>query len=1375
MNPENDRNVNPDDLSSDSEDKLTICTNLPMKKRRIKRKRRADDTEEANAVTAEDYDGDNTKNLSPGEIRMILKKVVSNDHVLAMVRLKEEQMGSVEPEEEIEVEKEITDLMPKLTRLKAKELNRQLPSIIPLTLKPPEEESETVILMTKDLTEEDDDDEEYKPSEEYFHSDDETNTSISDMDSQPATPGTDSIPPPDPDDPVKYTKDGLFKIPQVCPTPSPSKNPQESFRPPALGTRSKISLAKTTIEDIEETFIPPDITTDMYEFDCDMDHVWKEFLHGFRRPLATPETHEEDDEADPEYVAADQIPLDCEEFREGKVSRKELSDLMAELFDGIDDDVATEFIPPAAEQEPGGARTKPTPTKYQKIRTDVSPERSLNPPGLIHSTPVAPHMMYHELQPKGEYFLEESTILEDSLDMAVDTRTDSTHQYDSHSESSTEVINFNTADSPKEIFYKIMEMKYRQMARIQPAEVFEPHQIGFTDFQRQILAQQLRMHVQLNAQHFIQTYSHPELWREAETPRKMLQELWEVARVNRNSTFNAINLQGAVELCDSWRREMDIINDDNTDFMQDLKEQKTIEESRKNNRKWNTKSLHPRVINVMMNSNVFLYPKLLPNIPFRVAPFQHQFHRNESAVIAHFYDAVHRELRDQASRQRKYAEPSRRRICEKIHRFICPWRTPRQLYKFIYRENRSLVMNPIKFYLENHRLLPVSHVIDSITPNRVLADLPLSCLPKNWESHFQAEKKRKQKAQRDKELVAKRRKRQEVLQRHQSLRKNLSKVNTTLKNTSSEVDVEIPSTSSGQDVTIFRTDSFVVSVQKDAVLKVGATGKESIPTQTLDRSLILKIKLENVLKDYIQELENYLKAFKNYPILSKIFSFFWEFDIFLTILRKGMQTEKRTREDVESSSLNPLQEDRVDVKKLKVLEDNKPDLEPKEIKKHKHRLHDSNRLLLLPERTEDLMQRDSVYAWNFFEKVECTLKAEKQFDKFEKFLTLMTSFKPGKDEVPDLYYKLEELFFPDHPELCELFLTILLPSHAAQVGKFFEHFILTNMQTFWAKINTYFAKQPYQLKKIYACLSELQREEGLTMDKIKAKFLPLLKGNQLLTDWFLQLFPNERPPVSDTDEFEVINLRKHTIAEEEGNPTEMAEEIQAERLKDPYENPPCSIKYMQGRIYYGNRVLLPAELSFLASSHEVDTLRTDKESQSKTCVHDIKNAWDLKIQEGLRLIQSDPVDPGPSDATTTTGEQSQKSNNTSDSPAKLCDYPTLKMHAYRLNPHAITTEMVLACQEGVDEGHTSKQSPKKTSTGKKNPTSPKRTVAKGGIKIQENSSAIEMAKRLKMFLTTDDKPPKPKRVRQKKIPEGGLEGEHDGKGGNVQEKVNDSF
>lgn len=106
-------------------------------------------------------------------------------------------------------------------------------------------------------------------------------------------------------------------------------------------TRSKLCLSDTPLEAIEKAFVPPDITTDMYDFKCDNED-WENFLKEFMQPLPSDANEpEDDDEADPEYNAmADEEEVDKEELRMDravKIPRKELRKLMAELFECPDD------------------------------------------------------------------------------------------------------------------------------------------------------------------------------------------------------------------------------------------------------------------------------------------------------------------------------------------------------------------------------------------------------------------------------------------------------------------------------------------------------------------------------------------------------------------------------------------------------------------------------------------------------------------------------------------------------------------------------------------------------------------------------------------------------------------------------------------------------------------------------------------------------------------------------------------------------------------------------------------------------------------------------------------------------------------------------
>lgn len=137
---------------------------------------------------------------------------------------------------------------------------------------------------------------------------------------------------------TSWSEDGCFKVPLSVPSD------QSEDTNIAKRTRSKLCLTSTPLEKIEEAFIPPDITTDMYDMDCDNDD-WMDFLKKFTRPLdeIVKSTEQEDEEQDPEYnILADEEldEIDKEELRMDKavkISKKELNNLIAELFDYTDE------------------------------------------------------------------------------------------------------------------------------------------------------------------------------------------------------------------------------------------------------------------------------------------------------------------------------------------------------------------------------------------------------------------------------------------------------------------------------------------------------------------------------------------------------------------------------------------------------------------------------------------------------------------------------------------------------------------------------------------------------------------------------------------------------------------------------------------------------------------------------------------------------------------------------------------------------------------------------------------------------------------------------------------------------------------------------
>lgn len=204
----------PEDTSS--EDLQLKIAESPKKKRKRKGKQKIPLESEMQRL---DETIENTiakcKNLTSEVARKMLCKLVKNDHVLALSLLKaeeevlreqEEMHSNVSSSENEDDKKSENDLVltPKLTRSKAKQLNQQLP--IPGSLSSPQPDEEVIKLINEDLRS-DDEDEEYQPEDSDG---DITNTTFSDIDSQPSTPGSALV---NNDD--SPSKNSEFKVPKA--------------------------------------------------------------------------------------------------------------------------------------------------------------------------------------------------------------------------------------------------------------------------------------------------------------------------------------------------------------------------------------------------------------------------------------------------------------------------------------------------------------------------------------------------------------------------------------------------------------------------------------------------------------------------------------------------------------------------------------------------------------------------------------------------------------------------------------------------------------------------------------------------------------------------------------------------------------------------------------------------------------------------------------------------------------------------------------------------------------------------------------------------------------------------------------------------------
>ncbi|XP_075215908.1 uncharacterized protein LOC142321584 [Lycorma delicatula] len=260
--------------------------------------------------------------------------------------------------------------------------------------------------------------------------------------------------------------------------------------------------------------------------------------------------------------------------------------------------------------------------------------------------------------------------------------------------------------------------------------------------------------------------------------------------------------------------------------------------------------------------------------------------------------------------------------------------------------------------------------------------------------------------------------------------------------------------------------------------------------------------------------------------------------------------------------------------------------------------------LLLPDSFAVQEEKAFSFAQAYYLKVRDRLEE----NAFLQFVNALNSFDNQCVTVSDLYHNIMTILKP-HSDLSEEFIGFLLPEQAMELGVYMEYLCITKMRQFLQKLEIYFSKQPQQIRKIYECLTKLANESAskhIDQSTVRNVMLPLLKSSSLLTEYFLQLFPYEQPPLfecSDTKDFEKVDCGEF---DECGSGIQHAQDVDSwdwetveiPDLEDPFggDNCPCNchtnkissvsghcfscgIKFINGRVFIQNgKVLRHAKL-----------------------------------------------------------------------------------------------------------------------------------------------------------------------------------------------------
>uniref|UniRef100_A0A8C0FA46 GON-4-like protein n=1 Tax=Bubo bubo TaxID=30461 RepID=A0A8C0FA46_BUBBB len=521
-------------------------------------------------------DGAKQHNLTVVNVRNILHEVITNEHVVAMMK------AAISETEDIPlfVSKKLFQLF-------------QMPDTFTSLILPPQ-------FVDIPLEEDDSSDEEYQPDDEDEDETAEESLLESDVESTASSPrgakrsrtrrssdeegGTlcemekvtapvvrhisaEVVPmgPPPPPKP-KQNKDSTFmeKLHAVDEELASSPVCMDSYQSLedsliAFRTRSKRPLKDVPLGQLEAELRAPDITPDMYDPNTADDEEWKRWLGGLMNDDVENED-EADDDDDPEYNFLEDLDEpDTEDFRNDRavrITKKEVNELMEELFETFQDEMGfSNMEDEGPEDEDNVTESRPNFNTPQALRFE---------------------------EPLANLLNEQHRTVKEQLEQLR--------------------MKKSSIKPPQEI------------EKSKPQSEKPLQSLVLDSVQRKRLQQQMQQHVQLLTQIHLLASSNPALSSEASTTRMFLSELGNFARSSTllrqpfspkfQTMFQPCNLKGALQLIEDFHAQVQV----------DWSPRKAVKKTNE------FPCLPKQVAWILATRRVFMYPELLPICSLKANP-----------------------------------------------------------------------------------------------------------------------------------------------------------------------------------------------------------------------------------------------------------------------------------------------------------------------------------------------------------------------------------------------------------------------------------------------------------------------------------------------------------------------------------------------------------------------------------------------------------------------------------------------------------------------------------------------------------------------------------------------------------------------------------
>ncbi|XP_050528258.1 GON-4-like protein isoform X3 [Daktulosphaira vitifoliae] len=612
--------------------------------------------------------------LTKKNVKNLIKNVLTNDDVATMLRQTLDDEGN-----------DANCLYePKLTRAKIREMLKSYPPSVH-QWSPFQQQSiisECRLLIEQEFPD-DSEDEEYKPDKILEEDDDEED-----------------------DDESKCTEvNKSFDVESDIGNDSYENSLISNKETIGMRTRSKFSLSDTPLEIIEQAFIPPDITEDMYDFTCENDE-WMQFLSEFTKPLDSAQN--EDTEDDPEYNVLcddDFTSIDKEEFRidkSVKITRKEYNDLMNELY---------EFTESYIDYNDASSNKAITKNDCEK---DLNKSKNLVLPVTV-STPNNTDLKWEMTCsiPNNFQFIEPIIFNEiTQLNERKITKPAKKNSYNLSvitlpSPQISNIQSINTIDNMNQVKNKNCNMSSANHCKL----------FGILPKQIIVLKHQLAQHVQLITQQYALCTLEKSFTKHLRVFSKMINTLKDITK---GKCYTPNNMYSSIRFINDWRT---MIKDDN-----ELKN-------------YSSRGIIPfEMMRFMLfyYEPLFIFPELLPSKLFSIKRNQLSITPSEEMFLLMKIDYMYKQLKEDVRYRAKFRHKELQDMLPLILKTVQKrWFSHRRLTDLkihITRYKNTLTENRINVYLKTGQIEKVVHYVnmEALNSTKCLFELDIKIFPSIW-------------------------------------------------------------------------------------------------------------------------------------------------------------------------------------------------------------------------------------------------------------------------------------------------------------------------------------------------------------------------------------------------------------------------------------------------------------------------------------------------------------------------------------------------------------------------------------------------------------------------------------------------------------------